>query len=264
MKYHVSLLGAFAFSCLSIVQPAQATVVPWGSLTWTPGSLSNSYDVDPGSAGNDVTVTATGDTGQFVQALGSGQQTPAITSDLTGGFSPVHPSLQFSMDQTTNLQSITITIDFSNMYATGVANVSFNLFDIDTRNSGGNTYQDLISNIIGTSATGTSIAPTITGVGSGVTLSGSGLAQLLTGNATVADNSSNGNATITFSATNIRSVSFTYGGTPLYPTPTYQHIALDNITYSVVPETNPGWVCAAGCGLLALGTLRRRLSWHRL
>jgi hypothetical protein len=245
-----------------MVRSAHAVVVNWGSLTWPAGSLSNSFDVDPATPGNDVTVTVTGDTGGLVQALGSGDQTPAITSNLTGGFSPVHPSLQLAVNQTTNLQSVTVTIDFSNMYAAGVSNVSFNLFDIDTRNSGGNTYQDLISSIKATSTTGTSIAPTITGLGVDVTLSGSGLAQLLTGTGTAADNTSNGNATISFNTTNIRSITFTYGDTALYPTPTYQHIAIDNISF--VPETNPGWVCAIGCGLLALGTARRRVSRRRL
>lgn len=238
-----------------------ATLIDWSTLSWTAGSLSNSYDVDPGSAGNDVTFTVSGNTAQLKPALGGGPQTPAITSNITGGFIPVHPSLQFAIDLTSSAQSVTITIDFSLVYAIGVANVSFNLFDVDFANGGGNTFQDVIRNISATSTTGTSIAPTIS-AGPSVTLSGTGLNQVITGTVGTADDSANANATISFNTTNIRSVTFTYGGSSLFSNPTYQHIALDNISYSVVPEMNPAWLSFIICGSLVVGSMIHRRSKH--
>lgn len=60
--------------------------------------------------------------------------------------------------------------------------------------------------------------------------------------------SGDGNATIFFDATNIRSIRFTYSGSSLFADPTYQHIGIDYIQYIATPEANPGWLCAFGCG----------------
>lgn len=245
MKHFLlSLILALMF-CL-LPGRTSAVVIDWSSLAWTAGSLNNSYDVDPSSPGNDATFTVSGDTARLRPALGGGPQTPAITSNLSGGFIPIHPSLQFGLDLTSSVQSVTITINFSLAYASGVSNVSFSLFDVDFANGGGSTFQDVIRSISATSTTGTGIAPAIT-VGPNATLSGSGLNQVITGTVGTADSSGAANATITFNATNIRSVTFTYGASSLFANPTYQHIALDNITYSVVPEHNPAWFSAFGC-----------------
>jgi hypothetical protein len=257
MRSGLGPLVLILFLLFGFCSPLSATLVDWNTLTWAPGSLSNSYDVDPGHAGNDVTVAISGNTGQLVNALGTSTPTPAITSNLTGGFTPVHPSLQMSVDFTSNAQSITITINFS-AYVTGVNNVSFNLFDIDFRNSGGNTYQDTISNITATNTTGGSIAPTITGLGSAVSLSGSGLGQVLSGTAVANDTTSDGNATISFNANNISSISFTYSSSATFPNPTYQHISLDNISFTPTPELNAGWISTAFCGLVVAANLRRK------
>jgi hypothetical protein len=250
----------FSWAILAIAlfttSTARSALVDWSTLSWAAGSLSNSYDVDPSSPDNDATFTITGDTGQFTTALASGVQTPAITSDLTGGFPAGHMSLQLSVDFAASSQSVTVTIDFSNLYAFGVANVSFKLFDVDFRNSGGNSYQDLISGIYATSITGTLIAPTITGSANN-TVAGSGINQTVTGTAQTADNSSAANATISFNTINIRSVTFTYSSTSAFADPTYQHIALDNISYSTVPEANNYWVGLFGCIVAMLSALKR-------
>jgi hypothetical protein len=231
---------------------ASAAMVDWSTQSWSAGSLSNSYDVDPSNPANDVTITVSGDTGQLQPAAGTGQQTPAITSNLEGGFGAGHMSLQLAIDLTSNAQGITVTIDFSALYANGVANVSFNLFDIDMADTGGNGsgshYVDVIRSIYATSITGTQIVPTITGLGANVSFSGSGTNQVLTGIASTADTgstSADANATISFNATNIRSITFTYGDNSMFADPTYQHIALDNISYSVVPEPSYLGACAA-------------------
>jgi hypothetical protein len=55
------------FLCVLSLSSAtvNAVVVDWDTLTWTPGTFINSYDVDPAKAGNDVTVTVSGNTGQL-------------------------------------------------------------------------------------------------------------------------------------------------------------------------------------------------------
>jgi hypothetical protein len=232
-------------------------LVDWSAVTWVAGSLSSSLDVDPAVAGNDVTVTVAGTTSQLDVGLASpAPQTPAVTSSITGGFAVGHQSLELALDLKKNTQSVSVTIDFSNLYAAGVANVSFTLFDIDYSNSGGNTYQDLISNIHATSTTGTLIAPTITGSANN-SVTGSGTSQLITGMTSTGDTTNLGNATISFNTTDIRSITFTYGGTTAFNDSTYQHISLDNISYTVVPEVKNWLFGLFGCGVAFVSTLDR-------
>src|SRR6266852_43099 len=96
------LLFALALFCaiFSLCGTASAVLVDWSALSWPAGSLSNSYDVDPASPGNDVTVT--------------------------------------------------VTVNFSALYAQGVTNVRLQLFDVDFASSPGNSganFQDQIRSI---------------------------------------------------------------------------------------------------------------------
>src|SRR2546429_1687663 len=167
---------------------ASAVLVDWSALNWPAGSLTNSYDVDPSNAGNDVTVTISGDTGQLQPSLTAGNpQTPVIGRAFDGGLGTSPYTLELALNLTSNTQSVTFTIDFSALYAAGVSNVSFTIFDIDANNVSGSTYQDVINGIHATSTTGTMIAPTITGVGANVSLTGTGLSQVLTGQTSTAD-----------------------------------------------------------------------------
>jgi hypothetical protein len=94
-----------------------------------------------------------------------------------------------------------------------------------------------------------------------VTVTGSGLTYQLTGNAAAANNSSNGNVTISFGSTLISDVFFTFENTA--GAPRYQDIALSDINFTPVPEMNPAAVSGGSC-LLAVGMLvfihRRRKS----
>jgi hypothetical protein len=261
----VALLCGFA----GIYSPASAVLVDWSTLSWPSGSLSNSYNVDPGSPGNDVTVTVSGDTGQLQPSLVSpNPQTPAITRAFDGGLGTSPKTLELAVNLANNAQSVTVTLNFSAAYAAGVANVSFKLFDVDLNNSGGSTFQDQIRSISATSTTGTPIAPTITGLGSEVSLTGTGLAQILTGTANSRDlntspgsgTSGDGNATISFNTTGIRSITFTYGSGSLFANPTYEHIGIYNIDYSVVPEIDPCWFSFIACGLLVCWNVQKSLK----
>jgi hypothetical protein len=252
---------------LAISSMARAVLLQWDGQTWTPGTLSKSFDVDPSNPGNDVTVTVSGDTGQLQTSLTAGNpQTPAITRAFDGGLSPGHNTLELAIDLANNAQSVTVTINFSNLYPAGVTNVSFKLFDIDFANSGGSTYQDVIKSITATSTTGSTIAPTITGVGANVAHTGSGTTQVLTGMVSTVDTgpgSGAGNATISFNATDISSITFNYSSGSMFADPTYQHVGIDDLDYSVVPEFNPAWLTYVGCALLIVWTHRRHAKVKR-
>jgi len=257
------LFRALAFFCaiFAFTGSASAVLVDWSTQSWAAGSLSNSYDVDPANPGNDVAVTISGDTGQLQPSLVSPNPlTPAITRAFDGGLGISPMTLELALNLASNTQSVTFTLDFSALYAAGVSNVSFKLFDIDSSNISGSTYQDVISGIHATSTTGTLIAPTITGVGANVAPTGTGLSQVLTGQTSTTDlgaGSDLGNATISFDASDIASITFTYGGSSLFADPTYQHIGIYNIDYSVVPEPGTLGGCAA-IAILAIWKSRRR------
>lgn len=229
---------------------AHASVLDWSMLTWTPGSLSNSYDIDPNNPGNDITITFSGDTADLRTDGGTGLQSPDISQTLHGGQTPGAPSLYWETILVTSSNSITITISFSPTYVNGAGNVSFTLFDIDRKAA---PKQDQISSIFGLATDGiTQIAPTITDVGSAVSLTGTGLNQLLTGMASspsTGAGSGDGNATISFNSPGIQSISFTFGNPDFAQSPNTQFVSLFNISF--VPEINPAFAAAVVC-LLAL------------
>lgn len=215
----------FAFACgwtALLNQSAPAALVNWDVLTWTPGTLSNSYDVDPNKPGTDITFTVTGTKADFTNDIASGVMTPAITS-LQGGLTPIQKSLELAADLRTN-SKITMTVNFSPLYTLGVKNVSFSLFDIDLE-----TNKDRISSIYGIALDGSKVAPTIT-FGSAISLTETGLGQALTGVDASPDtgpSSGAGTATISFGSTPIKG--FTFTCTNSNGAPFYQQIAMGDI-----------------------------------
>jgi hypothetical protein len=238
---------------LAATRSASALVLDWDGVAWSPGSLTNSYDLN-GDGINDVTVTVNSQQGNIWQNdPTSGIQTPVVNQTLTGGILPAQNSLMVAANLHTN-SSATVQLSFPGTL--GSINVSFTIFDIDVT-----TNADIISNIYGVALDGSHVAPTISNVGSGVTPSGSGLTYKLTGNASTADNSSNGNVTISFGSNMITDVFFTFGNTA--GAPRYQDIALSDINFTPVPEINPAAVSVGSCLLAAgMATLvhRRRKS----
>jgi hypothetical protein len=247
---------------------SRAVSLQWGSEPWAPGSLSNSFDVDPSSPGNDITVTVGGDTGQLqTELVAPNPLTPSITSDLEGGFGPSNKSLCIAVDLANQSQGVVITVDFSAQYAQGVTNVSFTIFDVDFSNSSGGHFQDQLRSITALSIDGTTlIAPTIT-TSVNNTLSGTGLNQVVNGIATTSDTgatSSNANVTISFGANAIKSFTFTYGsGSGTDADPTYEHIGLGDITFTPVPEMNPAWGALVSCFLATALVLRHRGNFRK-
>ena len=254
------LLSIFAI-LLTVLPRASAITLDWDNTPWTAGTLSNSYDIDPAKAGNDVTFSISGNTNRLQPTNLSGVQTPAVTNAFAGGLSPAQNSLHIALNLASNAESVTVTLDFSALYAAGIYHLTFTLFDVDYSNaSASNQYQDQISNIHGTAVDGTLIAPTITTSASN-TLIGTGLTQVVRGTASVSDTgatSGNGNVTIDFNDDAIKSFTFTYGSGPAFADPTYQHVGFWDFSYSPVPEINPAWSALASCCGVAGLVFRQR------
>ncbi len=243
-------------------QSGEAITLDWDTVTWTPGALSGSFDVDPLKPGNDITVTLSGDTGQFVP---KGTTTvPAIGKLIEGGLTPVENALILHVSLANQTQRIIVTVDFSAQYTQGVNNVSFTIFDVDFSS---NSFQDQIRTIRALSIDGvTLIAPTIT-VGTAATLSGTGINQVVNGTAGSPDTgagSGAGNVTISFGTAAIKSFTFTYGsGSNAPASPSNQGIALHDIYFTAVPEINPAWISFLSCLAASGFALRHRFLFPR-
>jgi hypothetical protein len=257
------------FILLTLLAPCvQAITLDWDTVTWTAGTLSKGYDIDPAKAGNDITVTVSGNTTQLTTELASGNpMTPAITPDFQGGLGTAQNTLCLAVNFANQSQAVTVTVDFSAQYASGVQFVSFTLFDIDFSNTTGNTYQDQLRSITALSIDGTTqVAPIIT-TSANNTLSGSGLTQVVDGTVSASDlgpGSGNGNVTISFGGTAIKSLTFTYGsGSGTVPDPTYQHVGIHDISYTPVPEINPAWSAFGSCLVAAALILRHSAKFRK-
>lgn len=253
-----------AFLSALFVPKARAIVLDWDTVTWAPGSLHNSYDIDPDNAGNDVILDVVANNGAPLQPERPAPNplTPALSPSFQGGNATIENSLCIALDLANNTQSVTLTVNFA-AYAQGVKDVSFTIFDVDSNNvPGSSTYQDRISSIRALSIDGvTLIAPTIT-TSLNNSVSGTGVDQIVDGIATTADTgagSGDGNVTISFGSAAIKSFTFTYGGGPLFDDSTYEHIGVSDISFTPIPEVNPASFSSASC-LLAVGfvSLHRR------
>ena len=217
---------------LAVCPSAQALLVDWDTLTWAPGALTNSYDIDPGAAGNDVTITVSGKPGTLTNDANTGIMTPNIGMAITGGLAPVQNSFEIAGNLYTN-SKLTLTVNFNPLYTLG-SYVSFTIFDIDVT-----TNSDKIQGIYGLAPDGTHIPATITNVGPAATLTGAGLLQVITGNAASPNagaGSGNGNATISF-ASPVTGFAFVFGNNA--GAPRYQDIAIGDIFFFPIPEIDP-------------------------
>jgi hypothetical protein len=263
--FRLTIVAAIAAASF-LAAPARAIVLDWDTVTtWSPGQLQGSFDLT-GPAGpdgiNDITVEMTSQQANIWQKdpPNTGTQTPVVNQTLNGGTG--ENTLMLAADLHTN-SNATVHISFTGGPGglQGASNVSFTLFDIDL-----SADRDIISNIYGLAPDGiTKVAATITNLGSSVSLTGTGLTQVLTGPTVVDNNSSNGNATISFGSTLIYDVFFTFGNSS--GPPRYQDIGIGDISFTPVPEINPAATAAASCmaaiGLTALLQRRRRRTLQK-
>jgi hypothetical protein len=245
----------FAGASLLLLCPGvHATVIDWDTLAWAPGSTSNSYDVDPANAGSDVTISVGGNNTLTNDAT-TGIPSPAITMSLTGGLSPAQNTFEIAANLHTK-SKVSLAVNFSPQYLQGVTNVSFSIFDIDR-----GTNNDQIKGIYGIALDGTHVAATITNLGSVVSLNGSGLAQVLVGGAASANDSSNGNATISFGGVAITGFAFTFANNA--GAPRYQDISISDIFFTPIPEMNPAGPMFMICVAAAAIEWRRRQAQRK-
>jgi hypothetical protein len=244
-----SAVRALLLACLLAgggVSSRAAVVLDWNSATWTAGSLSNSYDLNADTV-TDITLTVTKrGNGNNVYAIDptTGAQTPVINQSITGGLS--QNSLMIAGNLHT-LTDLTVQLSFTAGNQLGT-NVSFTIFDIDVT-----TNSDIISEIYGLAPDGiTHIAATITNVGPTITQTGSGLTSVLTGTGAAANNSSDGNVTISFGSAVLTDVFFVFSNNA--GAPFYQDIGMSNINFTPVPEINPA-IASVGSCLVAAGML---------
>jgi hypothetical protein len=240
------VIRAVLLACLSLGWAASsgaAVVLDWDAVTWSPGDLTNSYDVT-GDGLTDVTVKITSQQAN-IWAIDptSGSQAPVVNQTLTGGLLPAQNSLMLAANLKTHSDA-TVQLNFTGGQY-GANNVSFTIFDIDVT-----TNSDIISGIYGVALDGTHVAATLSNVGPTVTVTGSGLTYVLEGNGPAGDTTSNGNVTLSFGSTIITDIFFTFSNTA--GAPRYQDIGIGDVTFTPVPEINPALTAAGSC-LLAFG-----------
>jgi hypothetical protein len=259
----------FALLLPLLATGVQAITLDWDTATWTAGTLTHAYDIDAAKTGNDITVTVSGNTGTLTTDLAApSAMTPAIVNAFQGGLATPQNTLCLAVNFANQSQSVTVTVDFSALYAAGVQNVSFTLFDIDLSTTGGNNYQDQLRNMTATSITGALVAPTIT-TSANNTLTGTGLTQVVNGIVSTNDlnpNSGLGNVTISFGTNAIKSFTFTYGSGNGGGSadPTFQHVGIHDITYlAAVPEINPAWGAIGSCLVAAVLILRHGAKFRK-
>lgn len=246
-----AVLGTIVLSCAN----AAAVTLDWNvNNTFTQGQ-TNSYEVDPQFAGNDISIAIS------TANLGSGTMTAAVASDNEGGLGPGHNSLGMLMNFSTTGQFITVTVTFNPAYSQGVTGVSFKLFDVDmvddsSNGAGSIHFEDQIRSITATTVNNTTVGATIT-TGPANTRTGTGTNQAVNGIAnslSTGTTSSDGNVTIDFGTNVITSFSFVYGSGTTIGTgtdPTDQKIGMYNINFTPVPEMNPTLSAVVSCVLAA-------------
>lgn len=226
---------------LFLTQNACAVVLDWSTVTWTAGSLSNTYDVD-GDGKNDISISIAGTTSAFVSGY------PTATGS----------GLALTVDFSSPSQSITVTVNFLNNYASATG-VNFSLSNLDADQLGSSSnyrYVDYVSQITASGTAGL-VAPTVTG--STVTVSGSGTGQTVTGTT-----AGSGSATVDYGTNDISSFTYTFGDTGSIASsdPAQQTIIFGNVNFKKsIPETGSTLCALVLCGLFpTIHLLRRKMA----
>jgi hypothetical protein len=59
----------FPTATLCLCASAHAIVLDWTNASWTPGTLSNSFELDPSRAGTDLALAVSGTTNRLATGL---------------------------------------------------------------------------------------------------------------------------------------------------------------------------------------------------
>ena len=237
---------------------SQAVVLDWNSVTWTAGSSTKSFDIDPTHPGNDITVSFSLSTGAAFQS-----NNPAISSTFTGGPDTTKKALNMNIDLANATAFVRVRIDF--LYAGGVNNANFSLFDVDRSGGAGTSWQDQVRYFSGQNVSNSTILPTNVTGSSGNTVTYNPITgYTATGTSNIVNSGSgsqNANVGITYGQSYIKSMFFDYGsGSGVQLNPDAQGIALGGISFtpSATPEINPSAGAVLGCLAAFLLYARRR------
>lgn len=195
-------------SCLS-----GSTLFDWSAVTWTAGSLNNSYTIaNVGTVGFAISTTGT-----WINDAAFGGLTPAISDTAnTGGFA-ADETLNQNIDFASQSQVATTVISLGST----IPGAQFRIYDIDFA---ANDFADKIT--ITGSAGGTSVTPTVT----------NGTVNFVVGNVAIGDGASggtaaDGNIVVTFSQA-IDTITIVYGNATTAPAnPDGQAISITDITF---------------------------------
>ena len=199
----------------TLVCPVGTTFQDWDTLTWAAGSRSNSYSISGiGSVSFSVATNASGD--PTLAGL------PSLTTGLTGG-GAAENTLYLGYDFATELEYATISINLP----TAVPGAQFKIYDVDM---GTDSWADYI--VVTGYFQGTPVYPTLTNSASNWVSGNEAY-----GSASVANNSGDGNITVTFQSA-VDTIVFTYGNHSVAPPdPQTQVISITDITYCL-PTTD--------------------------
>lgn len=237
-------------------------VLDWGvtsPTSWsdtTGPTFTQSFDIDTGHAGNEMTVTISDGSNRMLSGF------PEINNTLTGGTGSGNESLQVDLNYSNTSQFITVTVTFDTAWAPlGVENVVFTLFDVDRgsqftfKKKTYYVYTDEIRTIQGLDIDGNTVAATSVTGSADNTVTGSGLTYKVDGTGSTPNgDSSDGNVEISFGTTAIKQFSFVYGNGPgAWSDPGEQTIAIGDLHgRKKIPEYHPAFAASLLCGLFAV------------
>ncbi|MBC2778543.1 proprotein convertase P-domain-containing protein [Parasphingopyxis marina] len=198
-----------AFTC-----PAGSSIFDWDAVTWTAGSMNNSYTIaNIGTVGFSIAAPS----GVFLNNGTFGGQTPAESSYYNAGLYPGQDALTYLIDLATSSQTTVTTITLQN----SAQAVRFIVSDVD---DGGTQFRDQL--IVTGSYQGSPVVPILTNnVANWVT------GNIATGSAASGNTVQDGNVIITFLSP-VDTIVIDYGGAPSGPaTPGQQGIGIHDITF---------------------------------
>ena len=265
MKLHPRLaaVSALVFSLsFHAASSSRASVFDWNNFTYSGATVTPTDKNTLGTSTDGTNTLSLQYTLNNTATFSTAATSPIAASNTTnttyytdGGNSTTQKYLQTVADFANNTQNMTITLFF----AKPVVGLSFTIFDVDSNTAG--TYQDDVSAIMGLNVNGSSVNPqSLANIGTGATNTIVGTTEIkAVSGSSAAQNSNNGNATVTFDSTaQITQISFTYGDVaPNTNHSNVQLIGLSNLTFADVPE--PGTLNVLGLGTAGLGAL----AWLR-
>ncbi|WP_229955735.1 proprotein convertase P-domain-containing protein [Parasphingorhabdus litoris] len=202
----------------SICSIANQILFDWDTVSWTAGSLNNSYNL----TGIGTINWSVSSPGVFVNDPAFGGQSPSLGNANNGGFAGTQLSLHQFLDFANQSQTATTVLTLP----TAVPGMQFTVFDVDFA---ANDFADKLT-VIG-SYNGATVTPTLT----------NGVANYVVGNVAIGDagsggTSGDGNVVVTFLSP-VDTITIIYGNhTTAPPVPDGQAIAIHDISFCA-PQT---------------------------